>query len=248
MGKESPQNPQKVLLSSLFITFQPVIASLRINLSSKLNWNSGFLKIFKAELLENIKYWFPMCFFYMNYKRKGQFSFLTGRKMKSKTFTFLCRFRFFSLLTSIRLVWFPQNHITTKSGAVSPELHPQLSSLSFFFFFNSCQSLKLVYQFLLAFSPWPTLNFTLQPLCLALSFLCLVKHHGRAPLAARWWRICLLMQETQVPSQVQEDPTCHGAAKPVSHNSWAFTLEPVLRNQQEPGCSLQLEKARRSHR
>ena len=148
MGKESPQNPQKVLLSSLFITFQPVITSLRINLSSKLNWNSGFVKIFKAELLENIKYWFPMCFFYMNYKRKGQFSFLTGRKMKSKTFIFLCQFKFFFLLTSIRLMWFPQkNHITTKSGAVSPELHPQLSSLSIFFFFNSCQSLKLVNLF-----------------------------------------------------------------------------------------------------
>ena len=31
-------------------------------------------------------------------------------------------------------------------------------------------------------------------------------------------RICLPMQGTQVRSLVQEDPTCHGATKPVRHN------------------------------
>ena len=51
------------------------------------------------------------------------------------------------------------------------------------------------------------------------------------------------MQETQTPSLVWEDPTCHMAAKPVGHNYWAcalgspqaataeaLTLEPVLHN------------------
>ncbi|XP_067563633.1 shieldin complex subunit 1 isoform X8 [Pseudorca crassidens] len=37
-------------------------------------------------------------------------------------------------------------------------------------------------------------------------------------MVAQWLRICLPMQGTQVRSLVQEDPTCHGAAKPVNHN------------------------------
>ena len=37
-------------------------------------------------------------------------------------------------------------------------------------------------------------------------------------LVAQWLRIHLPMQGTQVQSLVQEDPTCHGAAKPVHHN------------------------------
>ena len=40
----------------------------------------------------------------------------------------------------------------------------------------------------------------------------------RASLVAQWLRICLLMQGTRVQALVWEDPTCHGAAGPVSHN------------------------------
>ena len=39
-----------------------------------------------------------------------------------------------------------------------------------------------------------------------------------ASLVAQWLRICLPMQETRVRALVWEDPTCHGATKPVSHN------------------------------
>ena len=39
-----------------------------------------------------------------------------------------------------------------------------------------------------------------------------------ASLVAQWLRICLLMQGTGVRALVWEDPTCHGAAGPVSHN------------------------------
>ena len=39
-----------------------------------------------------------------------------------------------------------------------------------------------------------------------------------ASLVAQWLRICLLMQGTQVRALVWEDPTCHGATRPVSHN------------------------------
>ena len=46
----------------------------------------------------------------------------------------------------------------------------------------------------------------------------------------QWLRIHLPMQGTQVQSQVQEDPTCHGAAKPMHHNYGAYNLEPVLCN------------------
>ena len=37
-------------------------------------------------------------------------------------------------------------------------------------------------------------------------------------LVVQLLRIHLPMQGTQVPALVQEDPTCHGATKPVRHN------------------------------
>ena len=39
-----------------------------------------------------------------------------------------------------------------------------------------------------------------------------------ASLVAQWLRIHLPMQGTQVQGLVREDPTCHGATKPVRHN------------------------------
>ena len=37
-------------------------------------------------------------------------------------------------------------------------------------------------------------------------------------LVAQWLRICLPVQGIWVRALVQEDPTCCGATKPVSHN------------------------------
>ena len=45
-----------------------------------------------------------------------------------------------------------------------------------------------------------------------------IKKYLGASLVAQWLRICLLMQGTRVRALVWEDPTCHGAAGPVSHN------------------------------
>ena len=42
-----------------------------------------------------------------------------------------------------------------------------------------------------------------------------------ASLVVQWIRIRLPMQRTWVWALVQEDPTCHGATKPVRHNYWA---------------------------
>ena len=39
-----------------------------------------------------------------------------------------------------------------------------------------------------------------------------------ASLVAQWLGVCLLMQGTRVRALVWEDPACHGAAGPVSHN------------------------------
>ena len=50
---------------------------------------------------------------------------------------------------------------------------------------------------------------------------------GGAPLVVQWLSICLPTQGTWVRSLVQEDPTCHGAMKPLC-------LEPVLRNKRSP--------------
>ena len=47
----------------------------------------------------------------------------------------------------------------------------------------------------------------------------LVKNLNRgASLVAQWLRIHLPMQGTWVRALVWEDPTCHGATKPVRHN------------------------------
>ena len=40
----------------------------------------------------------------------------------------------------------------------------------------------------------------------------------RASLVVQWLRICLPTQGTRVRALVREDPTCHGATKPVHHN------------------------------
>ena len=45
-----------------------------------------------------------------------------------------------------------------------------------------------------------------------------IKTTVRASLVAQWLRIRLPMQGTWVRALVWEDPTCHGATKPVSHN------------------------------
>ena len=47
---------------------------------------------------------------------------------------------------------------------------------------------------------------------------------------AQWLRICLPTQAAWVWSLVREDPTCHGATKPMHHNYWACTLEPASHN------------------
>ena len=48
--------------------------------------------------------------------------------------------------------------------------------------------------------------------------MAIIKKSRGASLVAQWLRICLLMQGTRVRALVWEDPTCHGAAGPVSHN------------------------------
>ena len=64
------------------------------------------------------------------------------------------------------------------------------------------------------------------------------KSASETSLVAQWLRIHLSMQGTRVGALVREDPTCHGATKPMRHNYWACVpqllkptcLEPVLHN------------------
>ena len=44
------------------------------------------------------------------------------------------------------------------------------------------------------------------------------KRQQRASLVAQWLRIRLPMQGTRLRALAQEDPTHHGATKPVCHN------------------------------
>ena len=55
-------------------------------------------------------------------------------------------------------------------------------------------------------------------------------NEGGTSLVAQRLKIRLPMQGTQAQTLVWEDPTCHGEAKPVSHNYWACTLEPASHN------------------
>ena len=55
-----------------------------------------------------------------------------------------------------------------------------------------------------------------------------------ASLVVQWLRICLPMQGTRVRALVWEDPTCHGATRPVSHNYWACTSGACAPQQERP--------------
>ena len=60
------------------------------------------------------------------------------------------------------------------------------------------------------------------------------KKNTRASLVVQWLRICLLMQGTRVQALVWEDPTCHGATRPVSHNYWAWASGACAPQQERP--------------
>ena len=60
------------------------------------------------------------------------------------------------------------------------------------------------------------------------------KTNSRASLVAQWLRICLPMQGTRVRALVWEDPICHGATKPVSHNYCACASGACAPQQERP--------------
>ena len=62
-------------------------------------------------------------------------------------------------------------------------------------------------------------------------------------LVAQWLRICLPVQGTRVRALVQEDPTCHGAPKPVRHNYWASVPQLL-----KPARLELVPRNKRSHR
>ena len=95
-------------------------------------------------------------------------------------------------------------HLPIYNQATWKPIHPSASSLP-----NMVVDLEEDTQ--------ETLNF--QPLGLNLTQNLLYKKlMHRASLVVQWLRICLLMQGTWVRALVWEDPTCRGAARPVSHN------------------------------
>ena len=58
----------------------------------------------------------------------------------------------------------------------------------------------------------------------------ILKSESRTSLVAQWLGIHLPMQGTRVWALVWEDPTCHGATKPVRHNYRAYALETMSHN------------------
>ena len=71
----------------------------------------------------------------------------------------------------------------------------------------------------------------------------------RASMVAQWLKktICLPMQGTWARSLIWEDPTCHGAIKPMCHNYWTCALERGSHRCWSP-CTLELMLCnKRSH-
>ena len=61
------------------------------------------------------------------------------------------------------------------------------------------------------------------------------QNHSRGTsLVAQWLRIRLPMQGTRVRALVREDPTCHGATKPMCHNFWACVPRARAQQQEKP--------------
>ena len=106
------------------------------------------------------------------------------------------------------------------------------SSTSFSRFFNQIKDLSIIYNK----NHLKTLIWkdTCTPMFIAALFTIaktwkqpkcpttdMFKKKGGASLVAQWLGVCLLVQGTWVRTLVWEDPTCRGAAGPVSHNCWA---------------------------
>ena len=103
---------------------------------------------------------------------------------------------------------------TVQAGKVHLGKVSLLSSLLFHLGHHSKQISELKWLLiLLNLSPWGQIHY--------------LRNHFGTSLVAQWLRICLPMQGTRVRSLVQEDPTCHGATKPMCHNYWACALQPV---------------------
>ena len=60
------------------------------------------------------------------------------------------------------------------------------------------------------------------------------KHYHRASRVVEWLRVHLPMQGTRVRAPVREDPTCHGAARPVRHGHWACTSGACAPQRERP--------------
>ena len=60
------------------------------------------------------------------------------------------------------------------------------------------------------------------------------KLFSRASLVAQWLGVRLPMQGTWVRVPIREDPTCRGAARPVSHNCWACASGACALQQERP--------------
>ena len=73
----------------------------------------------------------------------------------------------------------------------------------------------------------------------------LTRIYCRTSLVAQWLRIRLPMQGTRVWALVREDPTCHGATKPVRHNYWACVLQ-LLKTAREATAMRSPHTARKS--
>ena len=99
--------------------------------------------------------------------------------------------------------------------------------------FSTIMCLLQPFHFRVVHRRWVKRNEWCQKLT-AMSLFVSIKTPHRASLVTQWLRICLLMQGTRVRALVCEDPTCRGAAGPVSHNYWACASGACAPQQERP--------------
>ena len=147
---------------------------------------------------------------------------------KSSDSCLICRFPHLSLHLIVWPIQFPRKNLASHSNHEAPLILRCILILKMLRYGKCHLRIDEIWYL------WFTIEFLRAKLSYSLQTLCLIKHPWRASLVAQWLRICLLMQGTRVRALVWEDPTCHGAAGPVSHKYWACASGACAPQQERP--------------
>ena len=135
----------------------------------------------------------------------------------------------------------------------SKKIHSVIKHIiTFFLHYSAIVISYLIYLLFIAMTVYTKFNNKLSSLCFFSSIIVIISCSSwlllkttllegmlkndllGASLVVQWLRIRLPMQGTRVRALVREDPTCHGATGPVSHNYWACASGACAPQQERP--------------